>query len=44
MFALLSLLSTAFAIVVKTIRDEKRAETAKLATEGSQAPDQPDQH
>jgi len=43
MFALLALISAAFAMVVKTIRDEKKADAARLAAEGSQGPAPQDQ-
>ncbi len=38
MLALLLLISAAFAMVVKTVRDEKKADTARLAAEGSTLP------
>jgi phosphotransferase system glucose/maltose/N-acetylglucosamine-specific IIC component len=34
MFALIALISAALAMVVKTVRDEKKAEAARLAAEG----------
>jgi hypothetical protein len=40
MLALLTLISAAFAMVVKTVHDEKKADIARLAAEGSRAPDQ----
>lgn len=43
MFALLALISAAFAMVVKTVRDEKKADAARLAAEGSQGPATQDQ-
>jgi hypothetical protein len=38
MLALLLLVSAAFAMVVKTVRDEKKADRARLAAEGSALP------
>jgi phosphotransferase system glucose/maltose/N-acetylglucosamine-specific IIC component len=40
MFALIALISAALAMVVKTVRDEKKAEAARLAAEG-EAPSPP---
>ncbi|MEQ1581720.1 MAG: hypothetical protein ABL964_14110 [Steroidobacteraceae bacterium] len=40
MLALLALISAAFAMVVKTVRDEKKADIVRLAAAGSRAPDQ----
>jgi len=39
MFALLALMSAAFALVVKTVRDEKKANAARLAAEANAAAD-----
>jgi hypothetical protein len=36
MFALLALISAAFAMVVKTVRDEKKADAARVVAAGSQ--------
>ena len=40
MLMLLALISTAFVMVVKTVRDEKKADIVRLAAEDSRAPDQ----
>lgn len=38
MLMLLAMISAAFAMVVKTVRDEKKADLARLAAEGSNTP------
>jgi hypothetical protein len=40
MLMLLAVISAAFVMVIKTVRDEKKADIARLAAEGSRAPDQ----
>jgi hypothetical protein len=40
MLALLALLSAAFGMVVKTVRDEKKADAARLAAESARTPSQ----
>jgi hypothetical protein len=38
MLALLAMISAAFAMVVKTVRDEKKADLARLAAQGNSTP------
>jgi hypothetical protein len=40
MLALLALLSAAFGMVVKTVRDEKKADALRLAAESARTPSQ----